>query len=102
LSPAPNSSSKFKFSTSISSLFLSISELQIDPPPPMADSDSATAQSPSPPPAPLAPKKENLTPVSSKIAELNESRVELLTRIQGLKKDLHTWRSKIDTQIKIY
>ncbi|CAI0466782.1 unnamed protein product [Linum tenue] len=47
-------------------------------------------------------RKENLTPVGSKIAELNESRVELLTRIQGLKQDLHTWRSKLDTQIKVY
>lgn len=52
--------------------------------------------------APLAPKKENITPVGSKIAELNESRAELLNRIQGLKQDLQNWRSKLDTQVKIY
>ncbi|XP_012487509.1 uncharacterized protein LOC105800754 [Gossypium raimondii] len=52
--------------------------------------------------APLAPKKENNTPVGSKIAELNESRAELLSRIQGLKLDLQNWRSKLDTQVKIY
>ncbi|KAF8392600.1 hypothetical protein HHK36_022946 [Tetracentron sinense] len=47
-------------------------------------------------------KKENLTPIGSKIAELSESRSELLTRIQGLKQDLQSWRSKLDTQVKIY
>nr|KJB72675.1 hypothetical protein B456_011G189600 [Gossypium raimondii] len=52
--------------------------------------------------APLPPKKENITPVGSKIAELNESRTELLNRIQGLKQDLKNWRSKLDTQVKIY
>ncbi|XVE82135.1 hypothetical protein DITRI_Ditri15bG0122600 [Diplodiscus trichospermus] len=64
----------------------------------MATSDST----PLPVPAPLAPKKENITPVGSKIAELNESRAELLNRIQGLKQDLQNWRSKLDTQVKIY
>ncbi|MBA0813290.1 hypothetical protein Gohar_027158 [Gossypium harknessii] len=34
--------------------------------------------------------------------ELNESRTELLNRIQGLKQDLKNWRSKLDTQVKIY
>lgn len=63
----------------------------------MANTDSSI-----PPPAPLAPKKENITPVGSKIAELNESRAELLNRIQGLKQDLQNWRSKLDTQVKIY
>ncbi|KAI4364434.1 hypothetical protein MLD38_020527 [Melastoma candidum] len=58
-----------------------------------------------PPPAPdaAAPaytyRKEI---VSSKIAELNESRSELQTRIQSLKQDLQSWRSKLDTQVKIY
>ncbi|XP_021291337.1 CAP-Gly domain-containing linker protein 1 [Herrania umbratica] len=65
----------------------------------MATSDSTP---PLPVTAPLAPKKENMTPVGSKIAELNESRTELLSRIQGLKQDLQNWRSKLDTQVKIY
>ncbi|KAF9605735.1 hypothetical protein IFM89_018131 [Coptis chinensis] len=34
--------------------------------------------------------------------ELSESRSELLTRIQGLKQDLQSWRSKLDTQVKVY
>ncbi|GLT79404.1 hypothetical protein SLA2020_508940 [Shorea laevis] len=65
----------------------------------MANSDSSTSLSVS---APLAPKKENSTPIGSKIAELNESRAELLNRIQGLKQDLQNWRSKLDIQVKIY
>ncbi|GMI72157.1 hypothetical protein like AT4G15790 [Hibiscus trionum] len=65
----------------------------------MASSDSAPAVTIS---APLALKKENITPVGSKIAELNESRAELLSRIQGLKQDLQNWRSKLDTQVKVY
>ncbi|XP_022722432.1 uncharacterized protein LOC111279693 [Durio zibethinus] len=65
----------------------------------MATSDPTP---PLPVPAPLAPKKENITPIGSKIAELNESRTELLGRIQGLKQDLQNWRSKLDTQVKIY
>ncbi|KAF9673351.1 hypothetical protein SADUNF_Sadunf10G0014900 [Salix dunnii] len=44
----------------------------------MANSDSSTAT------LPLAPKKENVTPIGSKIA------------------DLQSWRSKLDTQVKIY
>ncbi|KAK7303795.1 hypothetical protein RJT34_14712 [Clitoria ternatea] len=51
---------------------------------------------------PLSTKKENITPISSKIAELNESRSELLGRIQSLKLDLQGWRSKLDTQVKVY
>ncbi|RVX21815.1 hypothetical protein CK203_001547 [Vitis vinifera] len=47
-------------------------------------------------------RKENVTPIGSKIAELNESRTELLSRIQGLKQDLQSWRSKLDTQVKVY
>nr|GEY86481.1 CAP-Gly domain-containing linker protein 1 [Tanacetum cinerariifolium]GEZ09369.1 CAP-Gly domain-containing linker protein 1 [Tanacetum cinerariifolium] len=52
--------------------------------------------------APLSLKKENVTPVNSKIAELSESRAELLNRIQNLKNDLQSWRSKLDTQVKSY
>ncbi|GJR82815.1 hypothetical protein Tco_0153600 [Tanacetum coccineum] len=51
---------------------------------------------------PLSLKKENVTPVNSKIAELSESRAELLNRIQNLKNDLQCWRSKLDTQVKSY
>ncbi|KAJ1407640.1 Autophagy-related protein 17 [Sesbania bispinosa] len=60
-------------------------------------SDDSTAPS-----LPLSTKKENITPISSKIAELNESRSELLGRIQSLKQDLQSWRSKLDTQVKVY
>ena len=34
--------------------------------------------------------------------ELQESRNELLGRVQTLKKDLHDWRSKLDDQVKNY
>uniref|UniRef100_A0A803N4Q0 Uncharacterized protein n=1 Tax=Chenopodium quinoa TaxID=63459 RepID=A0A803N4Q0_CHEQI len=46
-------------------------------------------------------KKENsaLTQ-SAKLAELSESRTELLSRIQGLKQDLQNWRSKLDNQVQ--
>lgn len=64
----------------------------------MENSDST----PLPPPPPPSEKKENVTPVSSKIAELTESRVDLLNRIQTLKQDLQSWRSKLDTQVKVY
>ncbi|XP_010259643.1 PREDICTED: uncharacterized protein LOC104598988 isoform X5 [Nelumbo nucifera] len=67
----------------------------------MADSDSASLAV-APAVVPLSSKKENMTPISSRIAELNESRSELLSRIQGLKQDLQNWRSKLDTQVKIY
>ncbi|XP_010259640.1 PREDICTED: CAP-Gly domain-containing linker protein 1-like isoform X2 [Nelumbo nucifera] len=66
----------------------------------MADSDSASLAV-APAVVPLS-SKENMTPISSRIAELNESRSELLSRIQGLKQDLQNWRSKLDTQVKIY
>ncbi|XP_011013346.1 PREDICTED: CAP-Gly domain-containing linker protein 1-like isoform X1 [Populus euphratica] len=62
----------------------------------MANSDSSTAT------LPIALKKENTVPIGSKIAELNESRSDLLNRIQGLKQDLQGWRSKLDTQVKIH
>ncbi|XP_019439301.1 PREDICTED: uncharacterized protein LOC109345007 [Lupinus angustifolius] len=63
----------------------------------MAATPDSTASS-----LPLSTKKENITHVSSKIAELNESRSELLGRIQSLKQDLQGWRSKLDTQVKVY
>ncbi|XP_042047725.1 uncharacterized protein LOC121793754 [Salvia splendens] len=55
-----------------------------------------------PPPAPLSEKKENVTPMNPKIAELAESRQELVSRIQNLKQDLQSWRMKLDTQVKVY
>ncbi|KAK9048119.1 hypothetical protein SSX86_008481 [Deinandra increscens subsp. villosa] len=64
-------------------------------------SNTDSASSP-PAAAPLSLKKENLTPINSKIAELSESRSELLNRIQNLKNDLQSWRSKLDTQVKSY
>lgn len=64
---------------------------------------ASSSPSPSLPQAdPLSSKKENITPIGSKIVELNESRAELLNRIQGLKQDLQSWRSKLDTQVKVY
>ncbi|KAI3923273.1 hypothetical protein MKW92_021395 [Papaver armeniacum] len=47
-------------------------------------------------------KKEQTVAISSKIVELTESPPELLTRIKGLKQDLQSWRSKIETQVKAY
>ncbi|KAJ4968974.1 hypothetical protein NE237_015675 [Protea cynaroides] len=67
----------------------------------MADSESTPPSSPAAV-VPLSSKKENMAPIGSKIAELSESRSELLTRIQGLKQDLQNWRSKLDVQVKIY
>ncbi|CAL0334942.1 unnamed protein product [Lupinus luteus] len=63
----------------------------------MASTPDSTAPS-----LPLSTNKDNITHVSSKIAELNESRSELLGRIQSLKQDLQGWRSKLDTQVKVY
>ncbi|CAA2996727.1 Hypothetical predicted protein [Olea europaea subsp. europaea] len=65
----------------------------------MENSDSTASV---PPPAPLSVKKENVMPINPKIAELTESRQELLTRIQKLKEDLQGWRTKLDTQVKVY
>ncbi|KAG7018617.1 hypothetical protein SDJN02_20487 [Cucurbita argyrosperma subsp. argyrosperma] len=53
----------------------------------MADADSSSPSAAVP--APLS-------------AELNESRAELLNRIQSLKQDLQNWRSKLDTQVNTY
>ncbi|MFS7962274.1 hypothetical protein Hanom_Chr08g00724721 [Helianthus anomalus] len=64
-----------------------------------ANADSASSPAAA---APLSLKKENIKPINSKIAELSESRAELLNRIQNLKNDLQSWRSKLDTQVKSY
>lgn len=64
----------------------------------MANSDSTLAV----PASPLFARKENVLPASSKIAELTESRQELLNRIQNLKTDLQSWRCKLDGQVKVY
>ncbi|XP_051129754.1 uncharacterized protein LOC127250480 isoform X2 [Andrographis paniculata] len=55
-----------------------------------------------PPPASLSEKKENVAPISPRIAELTESRSELHSRIQNLKQDLQKWRTKLDSQVKVY
>ncbi|KAL3648700.1 hypothetical protein CASFOL_005103 [Castilleja foliolosa] len=55
-----------------------------------------------PPPAAITVNKDNATPITPKIAELAESRQELLGRIQNLKQDLQSWRMKLDTQVKVY
>ncbi|XP_009343992.1 putative transcription factor kapC [Pyrus x bretschneideri] len=73
----------------------------------MAAANSSDPSIPSTPPLPapappLSSSKENVTPIGSKLAELNESRSELLVRIQGLKQDLQSWRLKLDTQVKVY
>ncbi|KAL2226093.1 UNVERIFIED_CONTAM: hypothetical protein Sindi_1968000 [Sesamum indicum] len=65
----------------------------------MENSDSAHSV---PPPAPISEKKENLTPINPKFAELAESRQELLSRIQNLKQDLQNWRMKLDAEVKVY
>ncbi|KAL3508082.1 hypothetical protein ACH5RR_033464 [Cinchona calisaya] len=68
----------------------------------MASSDSTpSASAAAAYPVPLTAKKENI-PITPKLAELNESRQELLNRIQNLKQDLQGWRSKLDTQVKVY
>ncbi|XP_023634805.1 uncharacterized protein LOC17880798 isoform X2 [Capsella rubella] len=67
----------------------------------MADqsSDSTSPPAPLSVSSPTAPKKDNTSPVDSKLTELNESRAELLNRIQNLKQ---SWRGKLDTQVKVY
>ncbi|EXB74797.1 hypothetical protein L484_023541 [Morus notabilis] len=54
----------------------------------MANKDSSTP--------PSSSKKENLTPVASKIAKEN------LTPVASKIADLQSWRSKLDTQVKVY
>ncbi|XP_031496530.1 uncharacterized protein LOC116261801 isoform X2 [Nymphaea colorata] len=79
---------------------LSLSPRRLMDSSPMAETDASAA-----PPsvsAPSSSSKENLAPLTSRIAELKESKADLLGRIQGLKKDLQDWRSKLDTQVKTY
>ncbi|KAF5189531.1 Respiratory burst oxidase protein [Thalictrum thalictroides] len=65
----------------------------------MASIDSIPS---SPIDAPISPKKEKPIQDDPKIAELTETKSELLSRIQGLKTDLQSWRSKLDKQVKTY
>ncbi|CAK9138999.1 unnamed protein product [Ilex paraguariensis] len=67
----------------------------------MANFDSTSSALPLAP-APQSLKKENVKPINSKIAELSESRQELMNRIQNLKQDLQGWRSKLETQVTNY
>mmetsp|Transcript_41512 Transcript_41512/g.50315 ORF Transcript_41512/g.50315 Transcript_41512/m.50315 type:complete len:108 (-) Transcript_41512:349-672(-) len=39
---------------------------------------------------------------TKQLGELQESRNELLNRVQNLKKDLQDWRFKLDSQVKTY
>mmetsp|Transcript_9607 Transcript_9607/g.13050 ORF Transcript_9607/g.13050 Transcript_9607/m.13050 type:complete len:107 (+) Transcript_9607:110-430(+) len=39
---------------------------------------------------------------TKQLGELQESRNELLSRVQNLKKDLQDWRFKLDSQVKTY
>lgn len=41
-------------------------------------------------------------PDISILTDLNDSRVDLLDRIQSLKNDLQDWRGRLDTQVKTY
>ncbi|GAB2213660.1 hypothetical protein Droror1_Dr00017972 [Drosera rotundifolia] len=59
-----------------------------------------TVDSPASDPISLA--KENLKPMNGRMKELQESRAELMNRLQSLKQDLHNWKSKLDAQVKIY
>ncbi|KFK44988.1 hypothetical protein AALP_AA1G329400 [Arabis alpina] len=69
----------------------------------MADQTSdSTTSSPALVSPTAPPKKDNTSPVDSKLTELNESRAELLNRIQNLKQDLQSWRGKLDSQVKVY
>ncbi|TVU49942.1 hypothetical protein EJB05_01287, partial [Eragrostis curvula] len=80
-------------------------------------SDPEAASSPAAPPAaaaataeeaasaetsPSQARKEELLPVGEKISELNQSQSELLGRLRGLKEDLQSWRSNLDTQVNKY
>ncbi|CAN6338527.1 unnamed protein product [Urochloa humidicola] len=75
----------------------------------MSDSEASLAEQPAPPvasaessPTPSPARKEELLPVGEKILELNESQSELLGRLRGLKEDLLSWRSNLDTQVTKY
>ncbi|CAL4891836.1 unnamed protein product [Urochloa decumbens] len=76
----------------------------------MSDSEASPAEQSAPPaaapaessPTPSPARKEELLPVGEKISELNESQSELLGRLRGLKDDLLSWRSNLDTQVTKY
>ncbi|CAL4906210.1 unnamed protein product [Urochloa decumbens] len=78
----------------------------------MSDSEASPAEQPAPPvaalaessstPSPSPARKDELLPVGEKISELNESQSELLGRLRGLKEDLLSWRSNLDTQVTKY
>ncbi|CAD6269958.1 unnamed protein product [Miscanthus lutarioriparius] len=62
------------------------------PPPPAAPAETS----------PSSARKEELLPVEEKISELSESQSELLGRLRGLKEDLLSWRSNLDSQVTKY
>ncbi|CAA7399916.1 unnamed protein product [Spirodela intermedia] len=66
----------------------------------MADDGPSSSANTAAPESP--PMKENLRPMDSRLAELAESREELVGRVQGLKEELQNWRLKLDTQVKTY
>ncbi|KAM0954351.1 hypothetical protein DsansV1_C01g0010111 [Dioscorea sansibarensis] len=69
----------------------------------MAKPDPALSPSPSPAvPSQSTPKKPDLEPIGSRIADLDQSQSELMQRLQGLKLDLQNWRSNLDNQVKTY
>lgn len=47
-------------------------------------------------------EKFDLQLETKQLAELQESRNELLSRVQSLKKDLQDWRHKLDSQVSTY
>ncbi|ONK61586.1 uncharacterized protein A4U43_C08F31510 [Asparagus officinalis] len=49
-----------------------------------------------------SPKEEGVQPIGARIKDLDESQSELLSRIQGLKQNVQSWRSLVDTQLKSY
>nr|GMC78125.1 CAP-Gly domain-containing linker protein 1 isoform X1 [Ipomoea batatas]GMC85284.1 CAP-Gly domain-containing linker protein 1 isoform X1 [Ipomoea batatas] len=63
----------------------------------MANTDS-TASDIAPVPAPLSVKKENVTPVSSKIAELSELKKSLNVEVEQLRTDFQQLKSTLQQQ----
>eukprot|EP01025_Chloroclados_australasicus_P066242 TRINITY_DN9088_c0_g2_i1.p4 TRINITY_DN9088_c0_g2~~TRINITY_DN9088_c0_g2_i1.p4 ORF type:complete len:114 (-),score=13.94 TRINITY_DN9088_c0_g2_i1:699-1040(-) len=50
----------------------------------------------------VLPGPDSIQVDSEQIAELRETKDELLTRVQTLKKELSDWRDKLDDQMKTY
>ncbi|XP_066355274.1 uncharacterized protein [Miscanthus floridulus] len=75
---------------------MSVSEAP-PPPAPAAATPAAPAET-----SPSSARKEELLPVEEKISELSESQSELLGRLRGLKEDLLSWRSNLDSQVTKY